>query len=186
MCGVTDLGWSGLQGGLQQAIPKSKLGAGTASPTPLASLITSQPHPHPYPHGITVQSGAPSMVPPSHPKPIQTGPSGDSFLAGRTSDLARHSSQQVVHAAPVPASSVTAAVALVCIAYGPPSLARNHSIHLVASRLLIYASSLEQKSTNCWRPVVCYDCMPVRDLEAQKMHGQINHCGRCHCTRQDT
>ena len=175
-----------MQGGLQQAIPKSKLGAGTASPTPLASLITSQPHPHPYPHGITVQSGAPSMVPPSHPKPIQTGPSGDSFLAGRTSDLARQSSQQVEHVTPVPASSVRQSMVLYYIAFGRPSLARSHSIHLVASRLLIYAMSLLQKSANCWRPGVCYGCMPVRDLEAQNMHGQINHCGTCHCTRQDT
>ncbi|DBA76248.1 TPA: hypothetical protein ACH3X1_009968 [Trebouxia sp. C0004] len=82
------------QGGAQQSAQKSKLGSGAASPTPLASLVTSQPHPHPYPHGITVQSGAPSMVPPSHPKPIQTGPSGDSFPTSRASELAQHSSQQ--------------------------------------------------------------------------------------------
>ena len=86
-----------MQGGLQQAAPKSKLGAGAvgSSPTPLASLVASQTHPHPYPHGITVQSGAPSMVPPSHPKPIQTGPSADSFPASRASELARQSPQQV-------------------------------------------------------------------------------------------
>ncbi|KAL3149213.1 hypothetical protein ABBQ32_002039 [Trebouxia sp. C0010 RCD-2024] len=76
------------QGGLQQAVPKSKLGSGgpSTNPTPLASLVTSQAHPHSYPHGYpTVQSGAPSMVPPTHPKPIQTGPAGDSFPSRQTS-----------------------------------------------------------------------------------------------------
>ena len=88
MACLTHRGVIGAQGGLQQAGPKSKLGSGGAgtNPTPLASLVTSQAHPHSYPHGYpTVQSGAPSMVPPTHPKPIQTGPAGDSFPSRQTS-----------------------------------------------------------------------------------------------------
>ena len=95
---ITKLAWC-LQGqaGMQQSSPKAKLSAGlnSSSPaaSPLASLVAS--HPHPHAHGILVQSGAPSMVPPSHPKPIQTGPSGDSFPANRAAELARQTSKQV-------------------------------------------------------------------------------------------
>lgn len=95
---VPQLTWC-LQGqaGMQQSSPKAKLSAGlnSSSPaaSPLASLVAS--HPHPHAHGILVQSGAPSMVPPSHPKPIQTGPSGDSFPANRAAELARQTSKQV-------------------------------------------------------------------------------------------